>query len=105
MTGSVTQRGTESLETFTSDASFCEEWSAVKSENKRALAKVIQERTGIVCDPESLFDVQVKRLHEYKRQHLNILNVITMYRRLKADPALRIPSRTFIFGARQPRVT
>jgi glycogen phosphorylase len=90
----------KALETFVSDASFCEEWRAVKSDNKRALAKVIHERTGIVCDPQSLFDVQVKRLHEYKRQHLNVLNVITMYRHLKADPALRLPSRTFIFGGK-----
>jgi glycogen phosphorylase len=90
----------KNLETFISDAGFCEEWRAVKSENKRELAKMIQERTGIVSDPESLFDVQVKRIHEYKRQHLNILHVITLYRRLKADPALRIPSRTFIFGGK-----
>ena len=90
----------KALETFISNAGFCEEWQAVKSDNKRALAGIIQDRTGIVCDPDSLFDVQVKRIHEYKRQHLNILNVITMYRRLKANPSLRIPSRTFVFGGK-----
>jgi starch phosphorylase len=90
----------KALELFASDTDFCAEWSAVKSENKRVLARVIKERTGVVCDPQSLFDIQVKRIHEYKRQHLNILHVITLYRRLKADPALRIPSRTFIFGGK-----
>jgi len=73
-----------------------EQWREVKRANKRALAKLIKERIGIV-DPESLFDVQVKRFHEYKRQLLNALHVITLYRRLKANPSLQIPSRTFIF--------
>jgi glycogen phosphorylase len=90
----------KALEMFISDAGFCEEWREVKSTNKRVLAKIIQERTGILCDPESLFDIQVKRIHEYKRQHLNILHVISRYRRLKADPNLRTPSRTFIFGGK-----
>jgi starch phosphorylase len=88
------------LEGFVDNAEFQERWREVKRDNKRALAKLINDRTGIVVDPESLFDVQVKRFHEYKRQLLNTLHVITLYRRLKADPALRIASRTFIFGGK-----
>ena len=96
------------LEAFVDDAEFREQWREVKRDNKRALAKLINDRTGIVVDPESLFDVQVKRFHEYKRQLLNALHVITLYRRLKANssgtadfggnPA--IASRTFIFGGK-----
>ena len=63
----------------------------------RALAL---ERTGVVVDPQSLFDVQVKRIHEYKRQHLNILHVIALYLRLKANPNLPFQPRTFIFGGK-----
>lgn len=88
------------LESFVSDAEFREQWREVKRNNKRALAKLIKERTGIVVDPDSLFDVQVKRMHEYKRQHLNVLHVITLYCRLKADSTLRIAPRTFIFGGK-----
>ena len=75
------------LEVFVDDAEFQEQWREVKRDNKRALAKLIKDRTGIVVDPESLFDVQVKRFHEYKRQLLNALHVITLYRRLKANPS------------------
>ncbi|MCM3870734.1 MAG: glycogen/starch/alpha-glucan phosphorylase [Pyrinomonadaceae bacterium] len=88
------------LEMFVSDAAFQEQWREVKRDNKRTLAKLISDRTGIVVDPDSLFDVQVKRFHEYKRQLLNALHVITLYRRLKADPDLRIVPRTFIFGGK-----
>jgi glycogen phosphorylase len=88
------------LEPFVNDAEFQEQWREVKRANKRALAKLIKDRTGIVVDPESLFDVQVKRFHEYKRQLLNALHVITLYRSLKADPALQIAPRTFIFGGK-----
>ncbi len=88
------------LEEFVSDVELGEQWREVKRQNKCALAKLIKERTGIVVDPDSLFDVQVKRLHEYKRQHLNVLHVVTLYRRLKADPTLKIAPRTFIFGGK-----
>jgi starch phosphorylase len=64
------------------------------------LTALIQERTGVRVDPESLFDVQVKRLHEYKRQHLNVLHILTLYLRLKRDPRIDLPRRTFIFGAK-----
>ena len=72
----------------------------VKQANKEALAGVIRERTGIDVEPTSLFDVQVKRIHEYKRQHLNVLHIITLYNRIKHDPRANITPRTFIFGGK-----
>ena len=57
-------------------------------------------RTGVVIDPRSLFDVQVKRIHEYKRQHLNVLHIVALYHRIKSDPNVDIQSRTFIFGGK-----
>ena len=77
------------LEILADDPGFQEEWQRVKLENKRQLAGLIQEQTGIVVDPGSLFDIQVKRLHEYKRQHLNVLHVITLYNRLEAQSRRR----------------
>ena len=74
------------LEPLAADAGFQQVWQTVKSENKRALAALIKARTGIVVDPQSLFDIQVKRLHEYKRQHLNVLYLVTLYNRLKRSP-------------------
>ena len=88
------------LEDFAEDMGFQREWRRVKLENKQALATVIQERTGVKVDPRSLFDIQVKRLHEYKRQHLNVLHIITLYNRLKRHPELEITPRTFIFGGK-----
>ncbi len=90
------------LEPLAEDAAFRAEWRRVKHANKEALAAEIEERTGagVVVDPDSLFDVQVKRIHEYKRQHLNVLHAITLYRRLKRDPGLDVPSRTVIFAGK-----
>jgi len=88
------------LEDFAEDMGFQRDWRRVKLENKQALAAIIQERTGVEVDPESLFDIQVKRLHEYKRQHLNVLHIITLYNRLKRHPELEITPRTFIFGGK-----
>ncbi|MBI4880203.1 MAG: glycogen/starch/alpha-glucan phosphorylase [Planctomycetes bacterium] len=88
------------LEPFADDPAFQEEWRRVKLANKRALAAQILARTGIAVSPESLFDVQVKRLHEYKRQHLNLLHVVALYLRLRDDPALDVPPRTVIFGGK-----
>jgi starch phosphorylase len=88
------------LEPFADDAGFQQKWRGVKAENKRVLAALIKERTGIVVDPDSLFDVQVKRLHEYKRQHLNVLHVITLYNRLKHRPRTEMTPRTVIFGGK-----
>ncbi len=88
------------LEEFAEDPEFHREWRRVKLENKKTLAALIQERTGVTVNPESLFDVQVKRIHEYKRQHLNVLHIITLYNRLKRQPDEDITPRTFIFGGK-----
>jgi len=88
------------LEPLAEDAVFRAQWREVRLANKRFFAAYVRERTGIAVDPESLFDVQVKRIHEYKRQHLNILHVIGLYCRLRRDPGLNIPARTFVFGGK-----
>ena len=88
------------LQTFAWDTAFERKWRKVKQANKEALAKIILERTGIEVDPSSLFDVQVKRIHEYKRQHLNVLHIITLYTRIKHDLLANITPRTFIFGGK-----
>ena len=88
------------LETFAQEPAFQEDWRRVKQANKKALAAVIGERTGIRVDPTTLFDTQVKRIHEYKRQQLNIFHVITLYNRLKKDSRIEITPRTVIFGGK-----
>jgi starch phosphorylase len=88
------------LEPLADDAAFQEQWRAVKLTAKRSLAELIEQRTGVKVNPESLFDIQVKRLHEYKRQHLNVLHILTLYLRLKQNPQSDLPARTFIFGAK-----
>ncbi len=88
------------LEPYADDGGFRREWRAVRRANKARLASYVRARTGVDLDPDWLFDVQVKRIHEYKRQHLNILHVITLYHRLKENPALAMPPRAFIFGGK-----
>jgi len=88
------------LEPFAGDAAFREKFRKVKLENKKQLAKLIRERTGIAVDPSSMFDIQVKRIHEYKRQHLNVLHIISLYLRIKDDPDIDMVPRTFIFGGK-----
>jgi starch phosphorylase len=88
------------LEPYANDAAFREQFRNVKLENKKQLAAVIKERTGIAVDPSSMFDIQVKRIHEYKRQHLNALNIITRYLRIKQNPGIDMVPRTFIFGGK-----
>ena len=88
------------LEPLADDADFQDQWREVKLANKRRLAALIEERTGIKVAPESLFDVQVKRIHEYKRQHLAALHILTLYLRLRRDPQADVPARTFIFGGK-----
>ena len=88
------------LEAYVDDAGFRDAWLKVKQANKSSLADRIYRQAGIAVDPTSIFDVQVKRIHEYKRQHLNILHVISLYLQLKNNPNLDIPSRTFIFAGK-----
>jgi len=88
------------LEPLAEDASFREEFMAVKHANKVKLAKRILDECGVEVDPSAMFDVQIKRLHEYKRQHLNLLHIMALYRRLTINPDLDIPPRVFIFAAK-----
>jgi starch phosphorylase len=97
---SHTEENLRDLEGYAEDKEFRGRWQEVKQQNKRNLASILRERTGVFVDPDSLFDIQVKRLHEYKRQHLNVLHVITLYNRLKKNPALDVPPRSVIFGGK-----
>jgi starch phosphorylase len=99
--GWVTDMGKlRALEALASQAGFQDQWRQVKRRNKENLALLIREHTGVVVDPASLFDIQVKRIHEYKRQHLNVLHIITLYNRLRQNPNLDIAPRTFVFGGK-----
>jgi starch phosphorylase len=88
------------LEAHAGDPAFLERFRAVKRMNKADLASRLRRSTGITVDPDSIFDVQVKRIHEYKRQHLNILHVIALYQRLQSGLDADMPPRTFIFGGK-----
>ena len=88
------------LRKLAGDGAFQQSWQQVKHSNKVRLAAIIARRTGVEVDPQSMFDVQVKRIHEYKRQHLNLLHVITEYNRIKADPQREVTARTFIFAGK-----
>ena len=88
------------LEPLADDAAFQRKWRAVKRENKARLSRYVAAQTGIELNPDWLFDVQVKRIHEYKRQHLNVLHIISVYHRLKQNPGLEIPPRAWIFGGK-----
>jgi glycogen phosphorylase len=88
------------LEAYVDDAGFRDQWRAVKLGAKRRLAERIEKSTGVVIDPMTMFDVQVKRIHEYKRQHLNALHVVSLYQRIKENPALEVAPRTVIFGGK-----
>jgi glycogen phosphorylase len=88
------------IEAWADDPSFQDEWRQVKHANKLRLAEALRQAAGVVVDPSSLFDVQVKRIHEYKRQALNVLHVISLYRRLKENPQLALTPRTVIFGGK-----
>lgn len=88
------------LESFADDQSFRHAWKKVKQSNKQQLADYIRASTKIELDASWLFDVQVKRIHEYKRQHLNLLHIITLYQKLKNNPSMKIVPRAFIFGGK-----
>jgi glycogen phosphorylase len=88
------------LEPLANDAAFRDAWRRVKLENKQEFARLLHRQTGIELDPDSMFDVQIKRLHEYKRQHLNALHIVTLYHRLRQNPGLAFVPRSFIFGGK-----
>ncbi|MEM6571944.1 MAG: glycogen/starch/alpha-glucan family phosphorylase, partial [Planctomycetota bacterium] len=88
------------LEGFADDRSFQESWREVKRQNKEELAGIVRERTGVELFPGSIYDVLVKRLHEYKRQLLKVLHVVWLYQRIKAEPGRHVHPRTFLFGAK-----
>jgi len=88
------------LESHIDDPEFCEQWRQIKLYNKQLLANYIWKYNGVEVDPHSIFDIQVKRIHEYKRQHLDVLHIITLYNRIKQNPNINIYPRTFIFGGK-----
>lgn len=88
------------LEPFATEPQFQSDWMAIKRRNKERLAQIIDQRTGLRVDPDSLFDIQVKRIHEYKRQHLNVLHMIVHYWRLKSDSRADFNPRTFVFAGK-----
>ncbi len=88
------------LEPLANDANFRACWRDIKRHNKVKVAHFLRLNTGIAADPDSLFDVQVKRIHEYKRQHLNVLHIIALYNRIRQDPDCDLLPRTFIFAGK-----
>ena len=88
------------LEKLADDAAFRERWRAVKLENKADLAAKLKRRAGVDVDPASMFDILVKRIHEYKRQQLQVLHIVALYDRLKNDPSADVAPRTCIFGGK-----
>jgi starch phosphorylase len=88
------------LEAFADDREFQNQWKESKQRNKQALAALVKAQVGTAIDPSSLFDIQAKRIHEYKRQHLNVLHIIALYNLLKQNPNSDITPRTFIFGGK-----
>jgi starch phosphorylase len=88
------------LAALADDADFKKAFMTIKQQNKIALTKEIKTLTGVTVSPDAIFDVQIKRLHEYKRQHLNLLHIISLYRQLLENPELDMQPRVFIFGAK-----
>ena len=88
------------IEPLVDDAGFRDEWRAIKHQNKLQLSAYIHSSLAIATDPESIFDVLVKRLHEYKRQHLQVLHILTLLKRIQRNPNTEIVPRTFVFGGK-----
>ncbi len=88
------------LRDYKDDSQVLKKINAIKLENKERFAEIVKKKNGIELDPESVFDVQVKRLHEYKRQQLNILNIIAQYQMLKANPSMDFQPKTYIFASK-----
>ncbi|MGB9600655.1 MAG: glycogen/starch/alpha-glucan family phosphorylase, partial [Myxococcota bacterium] len=88
------------LERYANDVRFQERFKKIKINNKRRLSEVIRQRTGVVVDPESIFTIQAKRIHEYKRQHLNVLHIVTRYLDIKFNKNFEYEPRTFIFAGK-----
>jgi len=88
------------LEQMADDPGLAREWRDIKHHNKQRLAAYIYQTLGITVDPDSMFDVLVKRLHEYKRQHLKVLHILTLYKRIQQNPEIAMQPRTFIFGGK-----
>ena len=88
------------FEAFADDPEVQDAARLIKYANKRRLAEMIERTSGVNVNPESMFDVQVKRIHEYKRQHLNVLHVIALYKRIKQNPGIDMTPRTFVFGGK-----
>ncbi len=88
------------LEHMVDDPELARQWRSIKHHNKQRLAAYIYRTQSITVDPESMFDVLVKRLHEYKRQHLKVLHILTLYKRIQHNPDLVMQPRTFIFGGK-----
>jgi starch phosphorylase len=88
------------LEPLIGDPELAEEWHAIKRHNKERLAAYAHDQLAITVDPASMFDVLVKRMHEYKRQHLQVLHILTLYKRIQHNPNAEIQPRTFIFGGK-----
>jgi starch phosphorylase len=94
------ERDLRRLEEFADDEEVQDAARLIKYANKRRLAEMIERTSRLKVNPESMFDVQTKRIHEYKRQHLNVLHIIALYQRIKRDPALEVLPRTFVFGGK-----
>ncbi len=88
------------LEEYAGDAEFRKEWQDTQHQVKKDLVDYIEKKTGTLVDPSSMFDVMVKRIHEYKLQHLNALHIITLYNRIRKNPSIEITPRTFLFGGK-----